>query len=215
MFDISEQQRLYDKEAKIVLAERSILANIMRYTIQEFKNYSVSYIAENCIEGTPNIGNAEVMPQIYGDNSEDNSPDGKVFFDVRFNAKIPDKETPVYVIINIEAQNDAYHGYPIVKRGIFYAGRLIVGQYGKVLQDEFDITLTPALEKGVSTLCNLSEGIWRRGYNEGAAFGIEQNQLANAANMLADNVPIAKIAQYTGLSQEKILDFATTRHKEQ
>lgn len=36
------------------------------------------------------------------------------------------------MIINVEAQNDFHPGYPIVKRGIYYCGRMISAQYGTV-----------------------------------------------------------------------------------
>ncbi len=39
------------------------------------------------------------------------------------------------MIINIEAQNDFYPGYPIVKRGIYYCSRIISSQYGVEFAD--------------------------------------------------------------------------------
>ena len=36
------------------------------------------------------------------------------------------------MIINVEAQNDFYPGYPIIKRGIYYLARMISSQYGTV-----------------------------------------------------------------------------------
>ena len=34
------------------------------------------------------------------------------------------------MIINIEAKNDFYPGYPLIKRGIYYCSRMISAQYG-------------------------------------------------------------------------------------
>ena len=36
----------------------------------------------------------------------------------------------IRLIINIEAQNDFYPGYPLIKRGIYYCSRMISAQYG-------------------------------------------------------------------------------------
>lgn len=36
----------------------------------------------------------------------------------------------IRLIINIEAQNDFYPGYPLIKRGIYYCSRMISSQYG-------------------------------------------------------------------------------------
>ena len=40
----------------------------------------------------------------------------------------------VDMIVNVEAQNDFYPGYPIVKRGVYYGCRLISSQYGTVFE---------------------------------------------------------------------------------
>ena len=36
----------------------------------------------------------------------------------------------IRLIINIEARNDFYPGYPLIKRGIYYCSRMISAQYG-------------------------------------------------------------------------------------
>ena len=36
----------------------------------------------------------------------------------------------IRLIINIEAQNDYYPGYPLIKRGLYYCSRMISAQYG-------------------------------------------------------------------------------------
>ena len=36
----------------------------------------------------------------------------------------------IRLIINIEAQNDFYPGYPLIKRGIYYCSRMVSAQYG-------------------------------------------------------------------------------------
>ena len=55
--------------------------------------------------------------------------EGTITFDIRFHALIPDTEEKVRLFINVEAQNDFYPGYPIMKRGIYYCSRLISSQY--------------------------------------------------------------------------------------
>ena len=37
----------------------------------------------------------------------------------------------IALIINVEAQNDFYPGYPLIKRGIYYCCRMISSQYGR------------------------------------------------------------------------------------
>ena len=58
-----------------------------------------------------------------------------VTYDIRFCAKAPVSKEKIRLIINIEAQNDFYPGYPIISRGIYYCSRLISSQYGVEFSD--------------------------------------------------------------------------------
>ncbi len=86
----------------------------------------------------------------------------------------------------------------------------------EVLAKEFNVTMTPHLEKGVATMCNLSEGIERRGEKRGRKLGEEVGEKRgwnlgkqdDVLEMLKDGVPFEKIAQYTKLSLEAIADIA-------
>ena len=80
----------------------------------------------------------------------------------------------------------------------------------------FTVTMTPHLEKGVAAMCNLSEGIERRGEKRGRKLGEEVGEKRgwnlgkqdDVLEMLKDGVPFEKIAQYTKLSLEAIADIA-------
>ena len=72
------------------------------------------------------------------------------------------------------------------------------------------------LEKRVAEMCNLSEGIERRGEKRGRKLGEEVGEKRgwnlgkqdDVLEMLKDGVPFEKIAQYTKLSLEAIADIA-------
>ena len=69
---------------------------------------------------------------ISGMDTEDKSVrEGTVTYDIRFRAIVPDSEEQIALIINVEAQNDFYPGYPLIKRGIYYCSRMISSQYGR------------------------------------------------------------------------------------
>ena len=102
----------------------------------------VSDIETKYIEGEPEIGSVGVhaettnppKPQkgskIHGISNESaTDTEGKVTFDIRFYALTPADER-VKLIINVEAQNDFYPGYPLIKRAIYYGCRQISAQYG-------------------------------------------------------------------------------------
>lgn len=137
--DIIAEKAKYDAACKKVLAEKIILAWIMKHTMKEYQDYPVEEIAEKYIEGIPEISQVPVLsdetnsPKISGMGVEDVTvTEGTITYDIRFRAVLPVTKEHIGMIINVEAQNDFHPGYPIVKRGIYYCGRMISAQYGTV-----------------------------------------------------------------------------------
>ena len=133
----------YDNAVKSLMANKSILAWIMKCCVAEFKSFGLTTIAE-CIKGNPEVStkavhrneaDLEVLDgnkEIIGDNSEDSSvSETKITYDLRFTAVVPDTAQPIELIINVEAQRNKIP-YDIEKRVIYYMSRLISGQYGTV-----------------------------------------------------------------------------------
>ena len=110
---ISPKQIQYDNICKTILAHKEISAWILKHTTKEFHNFSIEYIVQHCLTEKPEISTIGVMPgtstplpTLRTDNTEDNVPnEGKVFYDIRFRAKLPQAAATAAVIINIEAQN--------------------------------------------------------------------------------------------------------------
>ena len=131
----------YDEQCKLVLSEKPILARIMQGCMEEYKNCSIDEI-ESYIEGTPAVSTFSLHQNgktIRGLNTEDNAfGEGTIYYDIRFSALAPSTKEPIELIINIEAQNRYNPGYPLVKRGVYYASRLISAQYGtEFTHDEY------------------------------------------------------------------------------
>ena len=109
----------------------------MKSCLEEYKDCDVNDIAEKYIEGQPQVSAVPVLPDeggtvISGMDTEDKSVrEGTVTYDIRFRAIVPDSEEQIALIINVEAQNDFYPGYPLIKRGIYYCCRMISSQYGR------------------------------------------------------------------------------------
>ncbi|MBD5558959.1 MAG: hypothetical protein HDQ87_01160 [Clostridia bacterium] len=55
--------------------------------------------------------------------------EGTVRYDILFTLRLPGEPEPILIIVNVELQNLAWLGYPLIARGIFYAARLL-GQQG-------------------------------------------------------------------------------------
>lgn len=274
----------YDASCKRLLANKIILAWIMKSCLEEYRDFDVNEIAEKYIEGDPQVGQAAVNPdetmgesgQIRGLNTEDSTIlEGTISYDIRFLAIVPKKKETIRLIINIEAQNDFYPGYPLIKRGIYYCSRMISSQYGveftethyekikkvysiwiclhppksrentitryfiqeeslignvleqkenydlmaaimiclgnseddryagilrlldvllssekeaeekkKILQEDFNIRMTKALESEVSVMCNLSKGIEESGIKKGVKEGIKEGILSSIRNLM-------------------------------
>ena len=137
--DIVQQKAQYDEACKKVLAEKIILSWIMKHTMKEYVNYEVGEIVQNFIVGEPKVAETKIMPdetkasKIIGTGLEDTTvTEGSVTYDIQFRAIVPDTDEVVQLIVNVEAQNNFYPGYPIVKRGIYYCARMISSQYGSV-----------------------------------------------------------------------------------
>ena len=144
-----------DEVCKKILSNKIILAWIMKICMKEYKEYEIYDVASMFIEGEPEISNIFVHrdegnykknvnteknnfnnkyecvdERILGSNTEDCSvTEGKVTYDIRFNAIIPKIGECIKLIINIEAQDNFYPGYPLIKRGFYYGCRMISAQY--------------------------------------------------------------------------------------
>lgn len=123
--DSAGDQAEYDSQVKNLLANKAILAWILKTCTEEFAQYTPEEIMP-CIEGDPEISRKAVhavdldsdqreklLPgdsKVEGRNTEDNNgKDQTVYYDIRLNACTRD-ETPISLIINIEAQRIS--GYP-------------------------------------------------------------------------------------------------------
>jgi hypothetical protein len=130
---LRENQKKYDAMAKELLSRKQVIANILKYAVREFKDYSIQEII-SFLSGEPEVGEDEVDDNIPSKldvaGRESNSiNDGVRTFDIKFKVKVPDSNEEAELIINIEAQGDSNPGYTLEKRGIYYLSRLISSQY--------------------------------------------------------------------------------------
>ncbi len=136
----------YDAQVKRLLAQKSILAQILVKTVDEFKGMNPEDVVPY-IEGEPRIGVVPVEPgmtnkdktdetgqRIIGINTESAEiNEGLVRFDIisfvylsTFYVRM--KNGLSQIIVNIECQKDEPSAYKILNRATFYASRLISSQ---------------------------------------------------------------------------------------
>lgn len=135
--EASENKRKYDEQCKKVLSNKYILANILKYTVEEVQDKTIKEIVA-AIDGEPEVGTKGVLEctdKITGENTEDSSvSEGTLYYDIRFSIRLGETET-IKILFDIEAQKDYTPGYHIVTRGIVYGARMISSQIGT----EFDL----------------------------------------------------------------------------
>ena len=73
-----------------------------------------------------------------------------------------------------------------------------------ILQQDFDIPMTQALERKVDVMCNFSQGVWEQGMEAGRKEGLEagamQNMLNSIKNLLKNTGwPIEQVMSMLGV----------------
>ena len=71
---------------------------------------------------------------------------------------------------------------------------------------EYSVPITPDLEKGVSKMCNLSEGLIQRGREEGRRDGFRdgEDNVFNAMSMIKQNTPLSDVSKTTGIDISRL-----------
>ena len=131
----AEESASYDTNAKFLLADKQILARILKYAVSEFQDMEIKDII-SCISEEIEVGTRPVDPglsnlgRITETNAEDNVPgEGRIFYDIRFIAWHKGKE--MKFLINVEAQRSTDPGklgYHLENRILYYLARMVSAQ---------------------------------------------------------------------------------------
>lgn len=132
--DIVNDNARYDTSVKEVLADKQVLARILKYSLTEFQDDEIDDIINNM--DTPVISKMRMEPgqtnlnKIEKTSEEDNIPgEGKIFYDIRFSVFRGDEQ--IKFLINIEAQKSTDEnklGYQLDNRIIYYLSRMVSAQ---------------------------------------------------------------------------------------
>ena len=140
--EIADDKAKYDENVKNILANKIILAWILKYSVKEFMEDDIDKIV-SLIEGEPEVAKVSILPgktnkntKIIGDSNEDKIPnEGEIKFDIRFNVYTSGCEK-IKLIVNVEAQKKYNPGYDLVTRGVFYGARLLSSQLDREFSTE-------------------------------------------------------------------------------
>ena len=137
---LEEGKARLDAVMKRFLANRQILAVLLKKYVSEFKDCTVEDIENEYIDcKSISVGAVPVekdftnqlnTEHIDGIVNEDTSlNEGRITYDVIFKAKAPTKDGgQIGLYINVEAQGRFYPGYPLEARGLYYASRRFSSQ---------------------------------------------------------------------------------------
>ena len=133
--DAANDAATYDTNVKFLLADRQILARILKYAVSEFQDMAIDEIM-SCIGNDIEIGSKPLdaglsnLGRIKDSNIEDNVPgEGIIFYDIRFTAY--HRQSEMKILINVEAQKSSDPsalGYHLENRIIFYMARMVSAQ---------------------------------------------------------------------------------------
>ncbi|MDE6675226.1 MAG: hypothetical protein K2K19_10525 [Acetatifactor sp.] len=125
----------YDTNAKFLLADKQILARILKYTIRECRDMEITDII-SCIDDDIEVAASALDPgltnlgRIREDKTEDSVPgEGTIYYDIRFSAYLG--QMKMKFLINLEAQKLTSHsvlGYHLENRIVYYLSRMVSAQ---------------------------------------------------------------------------------------
>ncbi len=187
------QNASYDSYCRNLLANKQILARILKTCVEEFQDCPVKDIEEKYIEGMPQVSEIalhrdETAEFVDGTGKEDVAmKENTVTFDIRFHALSPKAGGAMQMIINVESQKDFYPGYPLIKRGIYYCSRMISSQYGT----EFSGAHYEKVKKVYSIWICTNPPKYRR--NTITAYSMTERQLVGKATEQKENYDLLTV----------------------
>lgn len=141
---IQQLRNAYDAEMKNILTNKRVLANILVGCTDEFAHFDVEDVIAMSFNTTPTYGNtsveedtstAELAAKLTG-GEHATLTEGKVVYDTRFEVCVPNTNTPIELIVNVEGQRNSNLQYFLTRRGIYYAARLVTSQKGAVFKND-------------------------------------------------------------------------------
>lgn len=130
-----------DTACKNLMKNRQLLARLLKGFVPEYKDCDLKEIEEKLIEPdsirVSSVALERDRTEISGIDTEDGSEtEGTVHYDLYFRAMYPGGNGEyIGLLINLEFQNDYYPGYPLEKRGYFYAARILTSQLKEINKD--------------------------------------------------------------------------------
>lgn len=109
------------------------------------------------------------------------------------------------VLVNLNSGDDTVQNKLLKLMNMLLDSKTTVEEKENLLEKEYNIPMTVKVQKEVADMCNLSDGIYYRGYDSGYGNG----QVVIIDNMIKKNLSNQEISSYT----DKPVDYIETRRK--
>ena len=234
--DIVQQKAQYDEACKKVLAEKIILAWIMKHTMKEYVDHDVREIVEKFIVGEPKVAEVKVLPdetiftkshyekiqKVYSvwicmnpPKERNNSITGYSLTEKNHVGKVKEKEENYdlmdVVMICLGKSEEEAESELLRLLDVLLSSDKKAKEKKVILENEFQIPMTEQMKAEVEYMCNLSDGVEQKGIEKGIEIGIKQgieqkNRLV-VINMLKEKEPIENICRYAQCDEEYVLQI--------
>ena len=207
----------YDAEAKKLLSNKEILSRILKYSVDEFKDFSISEIIDS-IEGEPVISKINVHPghspeNITGiSNTDKEINEGEITFDIIFHVITPHNlwgnfnRNVRYDLLSVVmirlAESNKYENPLIKLLDTILSEKLTVTQKQEILEKDFAINRNFDRNGGLNIMCNLSAGIEEKAMQK----GIQKGTLVTLYNLYKNKtISLETAAQNASMTVEEFL----------
>ena len=190
---VADQEK-YDRVVKEIFNQPKIVATILRLTVPEFQGMTVDEVLPYIIEISDEVPVDDISSAALRNLPQEKTTLlGKVItYDKHIKAQSPKSgELSITLYFDIEFQNkyrDKSLGYPLLKRGWFYAARELDSQLG-VLKEDTDYN---TLQKSYSIwICN--EDIPKEEQNSMTRYHIVKNDVIGHSKDVPENYDLMEV----------------------
>ena len=191
----------YDTNVKFLLADRQILAYIIKYSVTEFTNSNYDDLKKSisiwlCMNSTKKGDSIEEIyldkKTIFGNPPKDECPDliRGIIIRLRDRKNIAESKNKLIAMLEVL----------LSKQSAEEKKNIVSQKYGLIISTD--------LERRINTMCNLSELILEDALKEGLEKGLKQGEkrkeLEIVNNLLKNHLSYDIISDYTGLTIDEI-----------
>ena len=166
---IETMRDAYDVEVREFLAEKRVLAVILKSCVKEFQNCSLTEIADACIEGMPQVHETGVacyeLNERFLAGEANRAAETATHYDLLS-----------VLVLGLGNPNKAEKCSVLRMLGTALSTQIDQKTKKQVLSEEFHIPMTRRIERKVERMCNLSQGIWEEGMQKGRKQGREEGE---------------------------------------